>query len=79
MNQLEDNKPTEYLDFMGLQSIPKQDIPTVARRFEQKDCRIQSELSRTPYQEELKTSHTGQGQANLHTGNLIARVLPYPI
>ena len=48
---------------MGPKSIPKQDIWAGDRRFEQKDCRIQSELNRTSYQEELKMSHIGRNKS----------------
>ena len=66
MNQIEDNTPPVYnVDSMGPWSILEQDIQAGKSRFEKKDCRIQSENSRAPYQE-LKTSHTGRINPERH-------------
>ena len=67
MDPLEDNTPTEhYVNSKGPQSIPEQDILAGDSMFEQKDCRIETEHSRVPYWEELKMSHTGRINPEIH-------------
>ena len=60
MSQLADNWPTEYFDKGGPQLSANQDESEGDRRLEQKDCRIQLEHNRGPYQEEMKTFQTGR-------------------